>query len=568
MNAPQFTYRRGAGLRRLAGTAAVLLGIAAGSAFAQVDLLPIDHPISRLLERLYYSGTVNDVPVEHFPITRAAALELLTQAMTEGTVPDMLRDQVEYYYSELAADRREAPRSVVIPTQSDSSIFCSDSPFEQRAFTGLQYFDSATDSYVVLDPILDGEFRYDTEIGDGAAILQGGARLRGTILGHLGFSGKATNGTIVGSEDVVLADPRYGKSFKFGVIRQNRDVDFGGGYVRADFTQVGAEIGREPIRLGAGGEETLLLGADLPSDFDYLRFQMRLGKFSYSHVHAALLSDPITVGVGIGADIPQKFMAAHLVTVGPFAGIRASLGEALIYNGRGFEIGYLNPLNFLKSQEHFLRDRDNSAMYAALSVTPARRLFLEGEFLLDDLVFSNIGEGYWGNKTAWRLGARTTALFGGRVDAAVSYTRLEPYVYSHFDTINAYIHDGAMLAASGMEPNSWLMETRAAFFPLPNLSAEVRIGIGEHGANVVENGEVVRNVGGNVRRTFDSLSSEKVEFLDGTLEELTTVRADLRYEFLKNMYARASFVRRSVVVEGTTSELSNQIWLGVRIGSW
>lgn len=567
MNVCSFQYRFPATLQRcvLAAFASVLCF--ADMLHAQVDLLPLEHPATTALERLYYSGVVPDIPVEHFPISRKSALEFLRRGFSDASAPDNLRQQALYYAKELSADMGgDAPRAVVIPV-SDSSTLFFDDPFGDRPFTGIDYSDTATDSYVVLDPVLDGEYRYDAERSAGAAIVQGGARLRGTLLGHLGFSAQATNGTVLGDKDVVLADPRYGKSFKLGVVQQNSDIDFGSGYVRADFDNVAAEIGREPMQLGAGGKRSLLLGARLPSNYDHLRFQMRLGKFSFTHIHASVLSDPEGINVGVEADIPQKFVAAHLFTIGPFAGVKASIGEAVVYSGRSFELGYLNPLNFLKSQEHYLRDRDNSYMYGTLSVNPVRGLFIEGEFMLDDLIFSRIGDGYWGNKTAWRVGAKATGWFD-LADVEVSYTRLEPYVYSHFNVSNAYIHDGAMLAASGLEPNSYRADIGLTLYPLPNLSLGASGSFGRHGANEEEDGVVVRNVGGDVRRTFDSLSSTSVEFLDGTLEKSVDIGVTVQYEFLRNMYVRAQFLNRALTVEPGNTEQLTQLWLGVRIGSW
>lgn len=566
MNARPFPYRS-AGLRFTRVVwAAALLFCPLDYLIAQVDLLPVDHPATAALERLYRYGALPGFPIEHLPVSRRSALRFLTRAAADPSLPDGLRRQAEWYLTELRADAGQAPRMAVIPTRDDQrSIF--DDPFSNRPFTGLDYFDTATGSSVALDPILEGEFRYDAKLGESAAILQGGVSLRGTALGHLGFAGRATNGTILGADTVVRLDPRFGHSFKFGVVRQNRDIDFGAGHVRADFDAVAAEIGREPLHLGAGGERSLLLGGPLPSNFDYLRFGIGIGPVTFSHVHAALLADPTGAGAGIAAEIPQKFVATHLLTVGPFAGIRLSLGEAVIYSGRGFEIGYLNPLNFMKSQEHFLRDRDNSYMYLAASAVPVRGVMLEGEFMLDDLIFSQIGKGYWGNKTAWRLGARLTAVPLEFVDAGISYTRLEPYVYSHFNSTNAYRHDGSMLAASGLEPNSYMIDLDLAFHPSANLSIRLNAGFGQHGANETRDGMVVRNVGGDVLRTFDTLSVPEVVFLDGTLESLTNLSGDVEFEVLHNVYLRGRLIHRGVTVDGDDREKVTQLWLGIRMGA-
>jgi hypothetical protein len=305
--------------------------------------------------------------------------------------------------------------------------------------------------------------------------------------------------------------------------------------------------------------------------FDYLRLTARLGRVSFTHLHASLLAGPESVArTGVDAVIPSKYLAAHLISFGPFAGIRGTIGESVVYSRRPFEIGYLNPLNFIKSQEHYLRDRDNSNMYAAVSINPVDRLFFEGEFVLDDLKFSEIGKGYWSNKTAWRVGARATAFPLSWSDFGVNYTRLEPYVFSHFDSANAYTHDGVTLAGAGLQPNSEMLEASLRVVPVPNLTARLSVGFVQHGANITDparGDSVVRNVGGDVGRTFDSTSGNtfSVTFLDGRLEKAVRLRFEAEYEPIRNLYLRliASHTR-------TESSISipddTQFCFGVRVG--
>ena len=312
-----------------------------------------------------------------------------------------------------------------------------------------------------------------------------------------------------------------------------------------------------------GGRHSLLFGAELPSNTDYIRLQANIGKVSFTHLHASLLDDTLGNAIGAGAVIPPKYFASHLLSVGPIAGLRLSVGEAVIYSRRPFEIGYINPLNFIKSQEHFLRDRDNSLMYAALSASLPYGMFLEGEFLLDDLIFSRIGEGFWGNKTAWRLAGTVVTPM---VDLRASYTRLEPYVYSHVSGINAYIHDGAILAASGLEPNSFQLEGEVTYWPIPNAHATLSYSYSEHGANVVRDGQVVQNVGGDIRRTFDVHSKDVVEFLDGDLEISRVINVQFSYEFLRNFYVRLRGFHREVDGNIGGGRQETQVWMGLGIG--
>ena len=353
----------------------ILLAAGAGPVWGQADLLPPDHPATLLLERFHRAGAIPTFPIEHLPISRRAAYDFLREAVADERLAPSMREQGEWRLVELRADLGLDKREVVIPLSGDQEEFF-DNPFDSRPFTGIAWYDTGSRSTIFLDPVLDGEYRLDFERSSGAAVLQGGVRVRGTVLDHIGFSGRATNGTIVGNDTVVRVDPRYGRSFKFGVIQAQRDIDFGSAHLRADFRGFAAEIGREPIRLGVGGERTLLFGADLPSNTDYLRLQGQVGKVAFTHLHASLLDDTTGNAAGPGVTIPSKYVAAHLLSVGPFAGIRLSVGESVIYSGRPFEIGYLNPLNFFKSQEHYLRDRDNTLMYAGITASLPEGIFL------------------------------------------------------------------------------------------------------------------------------------------------------------------------------------------------
>jgi hypothetical protein len=540
----------------------------------QVELLPLDHPAIAALVRIYEYGGIPSFPREHLPITRGLASKLLSEAATDSALPMSLRQQAEYYRVELGTDAGTTPTSVFIPTGDDSHLIYSD-PFASLPIAVLEYRDTTHSLHLVFEGLADGELRTDPGNNQTALIFQGGFQLRGTVLDHVGFSSRITNGTVVGDSQLVLRDPRYRNSGKFGVIGIGRDVDFGSGHVRVDFDALALEIGREWVQLGGGGRTSLLVGSQLPSMYDYLRLTAHLGLVSFTHLHASLLADPDradTFGnAGVLSLYPSKYLAAHLISFGPFGGIRASVGESVIYSRRPFEIGYINPLNFFKSEEHYLRDRDNSNMYAALSINPVDGLFMEGEFMLDDLKFSDIGEGYWANKTAWRIAAHATALPISWIDVTASYTRLEPYVFTHFDSTNAYLHDGVLIAGAGMQPNSDLLDLGVRLVPLPNLTMQVNIGFERHGANETDTlgpntVVILRNVGGDVRHThFASDDLYGVTFLDGRLERTLRLRGEIEYEPIRNLYLRLiathSHTESSVEIPDDT-----QLWFGVRLG--
>lgn len=551
--------------------------LVASTLSAQHDLLPIEHPATERLLRYARLGLIPDFPIEHLPISRGEARSWFERVVATSTSTPVRADAA-WYLRALDADRGTPDSlAIVIPTSSHDRSLFSDLD-RTRPWSGVAFDDSATGGRLRLDPVLDADTRIGIDGVDGVegvgTVLQGGVRLRGTV-GPAGFSAVATNGTILGNDTVVRTDPRFGRSFKFGQIAINRDVDFGSGHLRLAFDGLGFGIARESVRLGAGDASSLLLGADLPSYTDWLRVGAQIGPFSYTHIHAALLAEPETGFRGAFSEIPSKFVAAHLLTLSDVGPIRISVGESVIYADRGFEIGYLNPFNFLKSQEHFLRDRDNSMLYGALSVTPTDGLALEGDLLIDDLIFGNIGTGAWGNKTAWRAALRSTGLGLETVDALLEYTRVEPYTYSHFRNLNAYRHDGAALAASGLSPNSDLLRVGAAWYPRPWLAVRADVERLRHGANPIDSvtGDVVRNVGGDIGRGFDSLSATTVTFLDGAMEREMRIAVGVDAELFRNVYLRLRLLAATLRRDGDTSglpaeESALQGQIGLRIGAY
>lgn len=527
----------------------------------QVDLLPIDHPATTALVRLYEYGGAPEFPREHLPITRGLARRLFAAAQEDTTLPVALRAQARYHLVELGADLEKDARAVFIATPANDRLIYDD-PLASWPLAILEARDSSLGSQVVLEPIGDLEVRLDPDSSTTAIPAQFGLSVRGTLLNHLGFAARATNGSIAGDSALAARDPRIARGGAFGITGFGRDIDFARGHLRLDFDAVALEVAREAMQLGGGHRQSLLLGSTIPSDFDAIRFQARLGRICYTHLHGSLLPNVDKTVRGVFSRIPSKYIATHLLSAGPFAGMRLSVGESVIYSERPFEIGYLNPFAFLRSQEHFYRDRDNANMYASLSANPVDGIFLEGEFMLDDMKFSRIGDGWWGNKTAWRLAAHARAIPVGPLDMGLSYTRLEPYIYSHFSDTNAYMHDASPLAAGGLPPNSQYFEAALTFIPVPQLIVTAMIGAGEHGANVYVGDSLVTNVGGEQTQTRRSNDSEIVTFLDGTRERIGRLRLEIEYEPLRNVYVRLLAFANTL---GSRDE--REVRFGLRIGA-
>jgi hypothetical protein len=110
---------------------------------------------------------------------------------------------------------------------------------------------------------------------------------------------------------------------------------------------------------------------------------------------------------------------------------------------RGFDMHYLNPVNFFRPVEYNIGSPDNVTMglnlrYIADDWITFYGQFVLGEFKADE-VFS--GDKWWANKQGFQLGARTFDLFGiHKLDLQVEYNQVRPYTYSHYTSIYSYSH--------------------------------------------------------------------------------------------------------------------------------
>ena len=213
----------------------------------------------------------------------------------------------------------------------------------------------------------------------------------------------------------------------------------------------------------------------------------------------------------------------------------------IIYQRYSPEFAYLNPVNFYKSSEHSLRDRDNALLGFDLEVFPRNGYKLYGAWLIDDIDFSRIGTDWWGNEFGWQGGLCVTDVVGvPNVDAVLEYTRLSPYLYSNRINGNDYTHNNVGLGHH-LEPNSdeWFAQIR--YRPAKSLSTKITYVHQRHGENIVSNGQIVKNVGGNILQGHRSSDSETASFLDGNFVTNHRLQAQIVLEPMTNFFLTGAY---------------------------
>lgn len=234
------------------------------------------------------------------------------------------------------------------------------------------------------------------------------------------------------------------------------------------------DFGVDHLKLGPVQQNPLMMNFD-NSPIAFARVNLTFPWFEYSQ----------------GALIPQtlkdynRHMMYHRFEI-PFAKKRITLGfnESVIYGStpdsvteaqihedplekafynveRTFQPTYLIPFLPYAFMEHFNGDLDNKQISLDLSVKLPEKFLWYGEFFIDDIsnpatLFSDD----WGNKWAFSVGGQWFPTIKGKnMIVSTEYTRIEPWVYTHFrGSSHTYQHYGNAIG-SDLGPNSdnlWL----------------------------------------------------------------------------------------------------------------
>lgn len=288
-----------------------------------------------------------------------------------------------------------------------------------------------------------------------------GAILRGNLGKTIGFYADAQNTITRGEEDVQEEDENFKASQGTPVIVSGANIirDQAIAYLVFEKPWLRIQAGRQRQRWGPAYRGNLAISENMaPADMIHLSTRMK--NFAFSSFHAFLRDD-------LGA----KYLAAHRLDIKIIPGFMLGLCETLIYAGRDVEPAYLNPLMPYHVAEHHLGDRDNNAMSidATLTLIPAATLY--GEFFIDDMTTTKSLTRYYGNKFAFTVGGLYTDPLGFKnTNIRLEYSRVEPYVYTHWDSLNIYTHAGASIG-HWLLPNSDVLFAQFA----QRLSRDIKI---------------------------------------------------------------------------------------------
>lgn len=513
------------------------------SVFSQIEDVPISNSVYDFLIRIEAKGLAKNLPLSQLPLQKSEIIEILKNVRSnQHLLSENEKAILHKFEREFGIQKQEFSAVFTSSTHPNSIFWNGIIDSSEKVFYKFQ----DTIDNVEVRPLgaMDFIFR-NNENSDKVLIGTLGLRLNGTIDNKLGFYLQATNGRkITGNKELAFFNPEYGKSFKFSKLES--DIDLTQSHVTYQNGWFRAKIGRMEEKMGSGLFQYTYLTTTSPP-IDAITLSANFSNFKYTYYLGSLIGLIESKETsGVNTKISSKFFNQHRFSVRQNWG-EIAFWESVIYSDRGVDIAYLNPLSFLKSLEHQLHDRDNSIMGMDASFRLFSGLILKSTFLLDDIIFEKIGTGYWSNKTAFNF----SALYSTQLnfDIGIEYARVEPYTFSHFSPKNNYTNDNLPIG-SEIPPNSEQYGLLLQYWWGQRFPFKITFKYTLHGDNEYdENGNLVRNVGGDIRftrrdpdfQTGFAGDSYTVRFLDGVLKKTYTISLSAGYELINNLYLMGAY---------------------------
>jgi hypothetical protein len=458
------------------------------SAHRGITQVPIGEEVYPYLRHLSVRGLIDGFSEAELPITEYDVVTLLQSVDTTklSSAERALRRKFLCTYL-----REPYDAITMFPAQDAEPLFFEGIPTDKDKYL-YRWKDDSTLSDLQVHGLASLEFRERTKPTSAHAILGLiGGRFTGTLSGHVGYFLEATNGVNFGDPSIPLEDPVISKNKTFGLFGGHDYYDFTTAELAYNNDWFTAKIAREQIAFGGSFQGDNVIVSPTVQTPDFMSLGAHVGVVRYQAVVASLLGDPKYSLTPTGYDNPAwwlfsfvdpKFLTLHDLTFLLGKDLEWGFTDMVIFSRR-FDLAYLNPFSFLKSVNNSLLDRDKShlATHARWRVTDG--LELRGEGLVDDIIFSRIGTGYWSNKWAWQIGGMWANPFGiPNLDLSFEHTRVEPFTYTCAFSQNSSSTGGEIIGTS-IGPNSMSFWTQLHWTPTEKLSADLNFTLIERGEN-------------------------------------------------------------------------------------
>jgi len=495
-----------------------------------------NHTIYNFLERMEAIGLIENYQNEVKPLLRTKIVEYLTILFNKRfELNSTDRKFLNYYLEEFYFD--------VTGILNKYDILFSDqsyNPFSEKEKFIYAYSDPSHLSFFLKAHLNFGSYILNDMRPSN--FIEIGGRFYGSLSRLVGFELDAKNGRIIGDKASALRIHELSYNFKLNEKPETRNFDRGYGYLSLETPYVDFKIGRDRQLLGYGFNKLIL--SDYPPDFERINFNIYYKSLSFEYLHGWLQKQsehPLARGrVYFDEPNENKYFVYHRLSFSPLKNVKIGFGESVIYLRTSPQIDYLNPLNFYKSIEHRLGDKDNALLFFDLEIIPLSNVRFYSTYLIDDIDFSKIGTKWYGNKTAFNFGINYYNVISELpISFLFEYTRIEPYTFTHHLVERNYTNLGYSLATE-QPPNSYRIDYGINFAPNPKFEILAIYSFTKWGKNFLSNNKII-NVGGDINFGKRLEDSDYVSFLDGNVETINNLKIFTYYELIRNIKFSAMF---------------------------
>ncbi len=490
---------------------------------AQGLFVHYQHPVYSFLDRMEASGIISNYANETKPLLRSKIVSYLSEIFDKRFELNKTdRKFLSYFIDEFYFDiTGKLDRYEILFSSENYSPLSNKEKFIY-AYSMNNEFSIFVKSHINSFLINSKDQRF-------AHLIEGGGRFYGNFRKILGFEFDATNGFVFGSKSTALNLHELSYNFKLLERPEERFFDRSYSYVMVEFPFLNFGIGKIRQTIGYGINQLIL--SDYGPEFEKIFLNLNYKAFSIEFLHGWLQNSRFHKSI---PEIP-KFFAHHRLSFSPINNLKLGVGESIIYSRTSPELAYLNPLNFYKSIEHQLQDKDNALLYFDFEFLIKRNVRLYSTFLIDDIDFAKIGKNWYGNKTAFSIGSNFYYPIPEiPIHLQIEYSRIEPYTYTHrFNNISYTSLD--LPLATEQPPNSFRVSFKLDYETSPNFNINLLYSFTKHGSNYFYNNKFV-NVGGDINSGFDANNdSELLHFLAGKTETIHDFELNIVYEILRNI---------------------------------
>ena len=538
----------------------IFLLVTTSFVFSQVETIPADHPVYPFLKNMYLKGALSKYSDIVLPLSKGTVINYLSEIEKSSYLLSASEKEFLCRMEVKMGMKNENPMSFV--NHFPSGLIDG---FRKYSEKHLYSFTDSTAKFYV-DLIGDVSYLYSDIYHDYSILLNAGGQLYGTYSDWLGFLLEGSNGTQYHNRQVAELDPRVKTSFTFNETRINF-FDHTQGYLRLQKDAVNFELGRERILWGIGYVDRMVL-SDNPPLFDFLKFHISYKSLRYDFIHAWLVQPFKTVFIdSITGDVKQKgskYLAISRLGITPIPDLEFGISQMIIYANRPFEAAYLNPFLFWESAQRSLGDLDNSFLSFDLRYKIFNGFETSGSMIWDDILFSALFKGEFdkiNNRSTWKAGViLADPILPSNTDLKIEYQQVRPFTFSHPGIGESLTYtNNTYLLGTNLQPNSTAISSEFNYLLNGNINFKFRYSHILHGRNIYdENGNLIKNVGGNILETIGyDYNTLIAPLLDGILETTDQYSFFVRDEIQYGLYLNLIFNYSSTRAEGKSLSQSS-----------